>query len=61
MPRFNPLESIYDIEYLNEVEDVTITTPADKEVLAYDTASAKWTNQTPAVPESLIIAYSVAL
>ena len=33
---------------LNGVSDVTITTPADNEVLAYDSTSSQWINQTPA-------------
>lgn len=32
---------------LNQVGDVTITTPADNELLAYDTTSGEWINQTP--------------
>lgn len=32
---------------LNNVSDVVITTPADNEVLAYDTTSGNWINQTP--------------
>ena len=32
-----------------ELNDTTITgTPADNEVLAYDSSSSKWINQTPA-------------
>ena len=33
---------------LGELTDVTITTVADNEVLAYDSTSSKWINQTPA-------------
>ena len=33
---------------LNGVSDVTITTPADNEVLAYDSTSSEWINQTAA-------------
>ena len=33
---------------LNGVSDVTITTPANNQLLAYDTASSNWINQTPA-------------
>lgn len=32
---------------LSEMNDVTITSVADNELLAYDTASSKWINQTP--------------
>jgi predicted XRE-type DNA-binding protein len=31
---------------INDVSDVVITTPADNEVLAYDTTSGNWINQT---------------
>lgn len=34
------------INAINDIGDVTITTPADNEVLAYDTASTSWINQT---------------
>ena len=33
---------------LDELTDVTITTVTDNEVLAYDSTSSKWINQTPA-------------
>ena len=33
---------------LADLSDVTITSVADNEVLAYDTATSKWINQTPA-------------
>ncbi len=33
---------------INELSDVAITTPADNEVLAYDTGSGDWINQTAA-------------
>lgn len=33
---------------LNGVSDVTITSPADNELLAYNNASSTWINQTPA-------------
>jgi len=33
---------------LNDLTDVTITTPADNNLLAYDTTSSKWINQTAA-------------
>lgn len=33
---------------INDLSDVTITTPTDNEVLAYDTTSGDWINQTPA-------------
>ncbi len=33
---------------LNDITDVTIDTPADNEVLAYNTGTAEWINQTPA-------------
>lgn len=34
-------------DQLAELTDVTITGPADNEVLAYNTATGKWINQTP--------------
>ena len=34
------------VNAINDIGDVTITTPADNEVLAYDTASTSWINQT---------------
>lgn len=36
---------------LDELTDVTITTPADNEVLAYDSGSAAWINQVPALDD----------
>lgn len=33
---------------IDDLTDVTITTPVDNEVLAYDNASSEWINQTPA-------------
>lgn len=33
---------------INDLTDVVITSPADNEVLAYDTSSGNWVNQTPA-------------
>lgn len=33
---------------INDITDITITTPADNEVLAYDSGSGNWINQTPA-------------
>ena len=33
---------------INDITDVTITTPADNEVLAFDNVSGDWINQTPA-------------
>lgn len=36
------------VSAINDIGDVTITTPADNEVLAYDTTSGEWINQTPA-------------
>lgn len=33
---------------INDLTDVTITTPADNEVLAYDNGTSTWINQTPA-------------
>jgi len=32
---------------INDLTDVVITSPADNEILAYDSASGKWINQTP--------------
>ena len=32
---------------LDRLSDVTLTSPSDKQMLAYDAASEKWTNQTP--------------
>lgn len=36
------------VSAINDVGDVVITTPADNEVLAYDTTSGNWINQTAA-------------
>lgn len=33
---------------INDITDITITTPADNEVLAYDNGTSTWINQTPA-------------
>lgn len=33
---------------LDQLEDVTVAAPADGEVLSYDAATSKWTNQPPA-------------
>jgi len=33
---------------LNSLSDVTISSPADNELLAYDSSSSEWINQTPA-------------
>lgn len=46
---------------LNGVSDVVITTPADNEVLAYDTTSGNWINQTPTEAGFATIATSGAL
>ena len=35
------------VNALNDVGDVTITSVADNEILAYDTTSSEWINQTP--------------
>lgn len=35
-------------EVLNDLSDVIITTPADNEVLAYNSGTGQWINQTPA-------------
>ncbi|MCC5631701.1 hypothetical protein LC613_28705 [Nostoc sphaeroides CHAB 2801] len=35
------------IDSLNDINDVTITTPLDNNLLAYDTATSNWINQTP--------------
>lgn len=35
------------VSAINDIGDVTITTPADNEILAYDTGSGDWINQTP--------------
>ena len=32
---------------LNSLSDVTITSPADNDLLAYDAGSSLWINQTP--------------
>ena len=32
---------------INGLSDVTITSPADNDLLAYDSATSQWTNQTP--------------
>ena len=40
----NVLSSAFNLDRLS---DVTITSPADNELLAYDSGSGKWTNQTP--------------
>ena len=37
-----------NLDTLNEMTDVTITSPADNEVLAYDSSSTHFINQTPA-------------
>jgi len=37
-----------NLDTLDEMTDVTITSVADNEVLAYDSSSSKWINQTPA-------------
>lgn len=36
------------VDYINDIGDVVISgTPADNEILAYDTGTSKWINQTP--------------
>jgi len=40
----NVLSSAFNLDRLS---DVTITSPADNELLAYDSGSGKWINQTP--------------
>jgi len=40
----NVLSSAFDLDRLS---DVTVTSPADNELLAYDAGSGKWINQTP--------------
>jgi len=40
----NVLSSAFNLDRLS---DVTISSPADDELLAYDSGSGKWTNQTP--------------
>lgn len=49
---------------LNGLTDATITTPANKELLAYDTATSQWVNktlgsiiQTPSLPESVQLGF----
>ncbi|KKM93242.1 hypothetical protein LCGC14_1210390, partial [marine sediment metagenome] len=44
--RFLVPVSIGIVGDLNDIGDVTITTPADNEVLAYDNATSTWINQT---------------
>lgn len=48
---------------LGDVGDVTVSSPADNEVLAYDTSSGKWINQTPneagLVAKALFDAHSI--
>ena len=53
--KFNPITSQLDLVRnlvetipLTDLSDVTITSPADNELLAYDTSSGEWINQTPA-------------
>ena len=36
------------VNALNDIGDVTISSPADNEVLAYDSGTGEWINQTPA-------------
>ena len=42
MPLIDKLRTVLD-----DLLDVTITSPADNELLAYDTSSGEWINQTP--------------
>jgi len=37
---------------LGDLDDVTITSPADDEVLTYDSGSGEWINQSPAATEA---------
>lgn len=45
---YDKIETLGTASAINDLTDVTITTPADNEVLAYDTTSGEWINQTPA-------------
>jgi len=46
---------------LNDLSDVTISSPADNELLAYDSGSGKWINQTPSEAGVLAADGSVSL
>jgi len=44
----NSLQATVGNGNLDDLQDVTVSTPADNEVLAYDSASGEWINQTAA-------------
>ena len=46
---------------LNDLSDVTIDTPADNEILAYDDNSSEWINQTPSEAGLVTPGKSIAL
>jgi len=46
---------------LDDLSDVTINTPADNEILAYDNNSSEWINQTPSEAGLVTPGKSIAL
>jgi len=54
----NVLSSAFNLDRLS---DVTVSAPADNELLAYDSGSGKWINQTPGEAEILAADGSVPL
>ena len=40
---------------LDDLADVVITAPADNEVLTYDSATSKWTNQAAGTDQATVL------